>query len=71
MELDLCGRRDLLSLGELFTSFIRCNHRLVKMGSVSAHTVLIPHPSLGHQVCNWPLGSWMQLEGFPMQIAGL
>lgn len=36
MELDLCGRRDLLRLGELFTSFIRYNHRLVKIGSVSA-----------------------------------
>lgn len=36
MELDLCGRRDLLSLGEPFTSFVRYNHRLVKMGPVSA-----------------------------------
>lgn len=31
-ELDLCGRRDLLSLGELFTSLTRNNHRLIVMG---------------------------------------
>lgn len=73
MELDLCERRDLLSPGELLTSFIRCNHRLIKMGSVCcpAHTALIPHPSLGHQLCSWPLGCRDAAWGFSKAKPGL